>query len=284
MPELPEVETVCRGLAPVLQGRTFKKVVQRRLTLRIPLPDNFVDRLTGRRIISISRRAKYLLWALDNGEILAVHLGMSGRLTILDRSPKSEGKGAEDAPGRHDHVEFHMDDGTRVIFTDPRRFGLMTLIDQETIEQHPLFCHLGPEPLGNDFNGDTLSAAIRHRRSPIKTTLLDQKVVVGLGNIYVCEALYRAGISPRRTAATVAGKRAERLVPHIRDVLSEAIAAGGSSLKDYVGARGELGYFQNSHAVYGQEGEPCPGCDCGGSVQRIVQSNRSTFFCSKRQR
>jgi len=280
MPELPEVETVCRGLAPTVEGRVFADVVQRRKTLRIPLPENFAGRLKGRRVLSVRRRAKYLLLHLDNGEVLVIHLGMSGRITILE--PPDQG--GESGNGKHDHVVFQMDDNVRVVFTDPRRFGLMTLIGEEALASHPLFCHLGPEPLGNDFNGDMLSDALRGRRSPIKTTLLDQKVVVGLGNIYVCEALYRAGISPRRTAASVAGKRAERLVPHIRDVLSEAIEAGGSSLRDYKGADGELGYFQNAHAVYGREGEPCPGCDCDRAVQRIVQSNRSTFFCSARQR
>ncbi|HIF09735.1 MAG TPA: bifunctional DNA-formamidopyrimidine glycosylase/DNA-(apurinic or apyrimidinic site) lyase [Sneathiellales bacterium] len=277
MPELPEVETVRRGLAPVIEGRTFARVVQRRTTLRVPMPENFVARMTGRRVISIGRRAKYLLWTLDNGEVMVVHLGMSGRMSILSPPDK-------DGNGRHDHVVFHMDDGVRVVFTDPRRFGLITLVAENDLEDHRLFCHLGPEPLGNAFDGGVLSSVLRGRKSPIKTTLLDQKVVVGLGNIYVCEALFRAGISPRRSAATVAGKRADRLVPHIRDVLTEAIEAGGSSLRDYAGADGELGYFQNAHAVYGREGEPCPGCACGGGVQRIVQSGRSTFFCAARQR
>jgi formamidopyrimidine-DNA glycosylase len=244
------------------------------------MPDNFVGRVEGRRVERITRRAKYLLLHLDDGEILVIHLGMSGRMSIIDEVT-SEGAVGE---GRHDHVVFHLDDGTEIVFTDPRRFGLITLVPACDLDTHSLFRHLGPEPLGNDFNADVLSAAIRGRRSPIKTALLDQKVVVGLGNIYVCEALFRAGISPRRMATSVAGKRAERLVPHIRDVLNEAITAGGSTLKDYAGADGELGYFQRDHAVYGREGEPCPGCDCDGAVQRIVQSNRSTFFCSVRQR
>lgn len=261
----------------------MSRVVVNRPDLRIPFPENFAARLAGRRVVSVGRRAKYMLWRLDDDVVLVIHLGMSGRLSIADPTRQEEDS-AQIGGGRHDHVVFHMDDGTIVVFTDPRRFGLMTLIDSAELSSHRLFCDIGPEPLGNEFSSDTLSSAIRGRRTPIKAALLDQKVVAGLGNIYVCEALYRAGISPRRSAATVAGKRAERLVPHIRDILTEAIAAGGSTLKDYARPDGELGYFQNDHAVYGREGEPCPECTCDGGVRRIVQSNRSTFYCPVRQR
>ncbi len=281
MPELPEVETVRRGLTPRVVGKTVQTVIQRRPDLRIPFPQNFAARVKGRRVMGLDRRAKYLLWQLDDDNTLVIHLGMSGRMSIVDADDDNP-----DAPGngRHDHVMFQLDDGTRIVFTDPRRFGLMTLIPDADLAQHRLFKDMGPEPLGNDFNADSLSAKISGRRSPIKAALLDQKVVAGLGNIYVCEALYRAGISPRRTATTVAGKRAQRLVPHIRDILTEAIDAGGSTLRDFVQADGELGYFQSDHAVYGREGEPCPGCDCAQGVRRIVQSNRSTFYCPSRQR
>jgi formamidopyrimidine-DNA glycosylase len=276
MPELPEVETVCRGLALKLEGRRLVRVEQNRPDLRIPLPADFVARLTGRRIERIRRRAKYILMDLDGPDILIAHLGMSGRM-VLGRVP-------EGPAGPHDHVRFVADDGAVVTYNDHRRFGLMTLAPADRIDEHPLLAGLGPEPLGNEFSAATLSAAVAGKRTPIKAALLDQAVVAGLGNIYVCEALYRAGISPRRSAHTVAGARAERLVPAIRAVLTEAIAAGGSSLRDYVQADGELGYFQNAWAVYGREGEPCPGCTCGATVKRIVQSNRSTFYCAHRQR
>lgn len=283
MPELPEVETVCRGLAPHVEGRTLTRVVLNRADLRIPFPENFADRLAGRRVIAVKRRAKYMLWHLDDGIVVVIHLGMSGRMSVADPSQQEDSL-AQIGAGRHDHVVFYMEGGAIVVFTDPRRFGLMTLVSSDDLPGHRLFRDIGPEPLGNEFSPATLSTALRGRRTPIKTALLDQKIVAGLGNIYVCEALYRAGISPRRSAATVAGKRAERLVPHIRDVLTEAIAAGGTTLKDYAHPDGELGYFQKDHAVYGREGEPCPECTCDGGVRRIVQSNRSTFYCSIRQR
>lgn len=281
MPELPEVETVRRGLAARVAGRRIVELIQRRPDLRIPFPDNFAARVQGRTVRDLGRRAKYLLWLLNDGNVLVIHLGMSGRMSIVDVDGSD---GPAPGTGRHDHVVFRLDDGTLIIFNDPRRFGLMTLIRETDLLEHPLFKDMGPEPLGNDFNEGVLSAALRGRRAPIKAALLDQKVVAGLGNIYVCEALYRAGISPRRTAATVAGKRAERLVRHIRDVLTEAIEAGGSTLRDYVQADGGLGSFQYAHAVYGREGEPCPKCTCSEGVRRIVQSNRSTFYCPVRQR
>ena len=276
MPELPEVETVCRGLAIRLEGRRLVRVEQNRPDLRVPLPPDFPKRLEGRRIERIRRRAKYILMDLDGPDLLVVHLGMSGRMCL--------GEGEAGPPGRHDHVRFFADDGTFVAYNDHRRFGLMNLVPADNVDAHPLFAGLGPEPLGNGFSADVLSAALAGRRTPIKAALLDQGVVAGLGNIYVCEALFRAGISPRRVAASVAGARAERLVPAIREVLAEAIAAGGSSLRDYVQADGELGYFQKQWAVYGREGEKCPGCDCDDAVRRIVQAGRSTFFCGRRQR
>ncbi len=279
MPELPEVETVCRGLAPVLEGRRFLRVEVRRPDLRFPLPLDLSARLEGRRVERVARRAKYILVHLDDGTVLIAHLGMSGRFLIDDETVP---------PGRHDHVIFTVEGGSVVRFNDVRRFGMMDLTDQAGLAGHKLLAGLGPEPLSNDFNGPALAVALKGRNTPIKTALMDQKVVAGIGNIYACEALFHAGLSPRRKAATVQRGRAERLATAVRAVLSEAIAAGGSSLRDYVRPSGELGYFQHRWAVYGRAGEPCPGCDCapgpGEGVRRIVQSGRSTFFCAKRQR
>ncbi len=276
MPELPEVETVCRGLARKLEGRLLGRVEQRRPDLRFPLPADFAGRLTGRRVARLGRRGKYILMHLDGAEALLVHLGMSGRMYIRQKPVPD--------PGPHDHVVFETDDGTVVTFQDARRFGFMDLVDEAALDSHPRLKDLGPEPLGNAFNGPLLSARLAGRRTPIKAALLDQRVVAGLGNIYVSEALWRAGISPRRLARNVAGKRAERLAPAIRDVLGDAIAAGGSSLRDYVQADGELGYFQHRFAVYDREGAACATTGCRGRVARIVQSGRSTFFCASCQR
>jgi formamidopyrimidine-DNA glycosylase len=278
MPELPEVETVRRGLAPVLVGRVFERVEQRRPDLRFPLPENFARRLTGRRVERIVRRAKYMLLHLDDGSVLLCHLGMSGRMTIVEQVP-----GAERLPlDRHDHVIFTTGAGTEIRFNDARRFGIMDLIAEAALEAHPLLRALGPEPLGNDFNGPALAAALKGKRTPIKAALLDQQVVAGLGNIYVCEALFFAGLSPRRLAYTVQGNRAEKLAAAVRQVLTRAIEAGGSSLRDYVQASGELGYFQHEWAAYGREGEACRGC--GAAIKRVVQSGRSTFYCGTCQR
>lgn len=275
MPELPEVETVVRGLKPRLEGRVLAEVAVRRGDLRIPFPPGFADALRGRRVLRVQRRAKYILATLDNGVVLIAHLGMSGRVLLGD---------ALSAPalGAHDHVRFVTDDGAVVTYNDARRFGLMTLTTEKEQDRHPLLAGLGPEPLGNGFHVESLNAALKGKRTPIKAALLDQTVVAGLGNIYVCEALFRSRISPKRLARTVAGARAERLVPAIREVLRDAIAAGGSTLRDYVQASGELGYFQHNFSVYGQEGQPCPGC--AGTVKRIVQSGRSTFFCPRCQK
>jgi formamidopyrimidine-DNA glycosylase len=274
MPELPEVETVCRGLEGPLVGRRLTKVIQRRADLRWPLPENFAQRLQGRTIQRLHRRAKFILADLDDGWVWMTHLGMSGRMYIhQDLAPK---------PGKHDHILVETDGGHTVIYQDHRRFGMMDLVPAENLYDHRLLRDIGPEPLGNEFNGLVLSEALRGRRTPVKSALLDQKIVAGLGNIYVCEALFHSGISPRRLASSVAGRRAERLVPAIRDVLTRAIAKGGSTLRDYVQASGELGYFQQEFAVYGREGATC--IRCGQAIKRIVQAGRSTFFCSSCQR
>jgi len=278
MPELPEVETTCRGLASVFEGRRLARVQVRRPDLRIPFPAGLSVTLTGRRIDRVTRRAKYICLYLDDGQVVLAHLGMSGRMTISRRAAQ---------PGRHDHVVFDTEDGTRVFFNDPRRFGLVTLTTENALESHKLLARIGPDPLEEAFTPEVLSFALKDRGMAIKTALLDQRVVAGLGNIYVCEALFRSGISPRRKARTVPGRRAARLVSVIKDVLSEAIAAGGSTLRDYVQPTGELGYFKFSWQVYGREGELCS-CDPEGRdgivIRRIIQSGRSTFFCSRCQR
>ncbi len=284
MPELPEVETVVRGLRAKLEGRVLAEVEQRRGDLRFPMPADFVARLRGRRIERIGRRAKYMLFHLDDGQVLLCHLGMSGRMVIVGGSA-----GATRPPrDKHDHVIFTSDLGDEVRFNDVRRFGMMDLTDAARLEEHWLLRNLGPEPLGNAFNGPMLARSLKGRRMPIKAALLDQKVVAGLGNIYVCEALYQARLSPRRQAYTVQGGRAERLAAAVRSVLESAIRAGGSSLRDYVQADGELGYFQHQWSIYGRAGERCRDCDCDRSkypgIKRFVQSGRSTFYCPARQR
>jgi formamidopyrimidine-DNA glycosylase len=275
MPELPEVETIRRGLALRISGRRIVRADLRRPDLRRPFPPKLAARLTGARIGALSRRGKYLLIELDETGTLLLHLGMSGRITA----------GGPDSPvEKHDHVILTLDDETVVRFNDPRRFGLIDYMRRGTEAEHPLLDGMGPEPLEPGFDGAYLDRVLAGKLTPIKAALLDQRIVAGLGNIYVCEALYRAGVSPRRLAATVVGARAERLAAAIREVLGEAIDAGGSSLRDYVQANGELGYFQHRWAVYGREGEPCSSCNCAEGVRRIVQSGRSTFFCAKRQR
>jgi len=290
MPELPEVETVRMGLVPVLEGRRFTRVDARRADLRVPFPKGFAKRLTGREVVRLARRAKYLLAELDNGETLIMHLGMSGRFTVYRNGAAFtpgefmlEAVESEAGSGTHDHVVFETG-AARIVYTDHRRFGLMLLAKTAVLDQHPLFRGLGPEPLGDDFTPAILGAALKGKSTPIKAALLDQRVVAGLGNIYVCEALFAAGISPKRLASTVAGARAARLVPAIKTVLTEAIAAGGSTLRDYARTDGELGYFQHRFKVYDREGKRCPKPRCGGTIRRIVQSGRSTFFCPKCQR
>lgn len=283
MPELPEVETVRRGLLPVMEGRRIERVQVRRPDLRWPFPPNMAGRLTGQTVLGLRRRSKYILADLSSGETLIVHLGMSGRMLI---SGVVQGAFHHELPAlqAHDHVVLDFEGGARVTFNDARRFGAMDLCPTEAVEDHWLIRALGPEPLGNGFDESYLVARFKGRNTPVKSALLDQRLVAGLGNIYVCETLYRAGVSPLRKAGRIAPARVAALVPVIRDVLNEAIAAGGSSLRDYRQADGELGYFQHGFQVYDREGAPCqtPGCD--GTVRRIVQSGRSTFYCPVCQR
>lgn len=283
MPELPEVETVLRGLAPVLEGRTIVKAKVNRPDLRWPFPENMAGRISGQKISKLWRRSKYILADLSSGESLLIHLGMSGRILI---SGDPLGTFVHDHPAaqKHDHVVFDIDNGARVTFNDPRRFGAMDLLSTDGADHHPLLRDIGPEPLSNAFNETYLIERLKGKKSAIKSVLLDQKIVAGLGNIYVCEALYRAGISPKRLAGKTAQKRLAALVPIIRQVLDEAINAGGSSLRDFRQADGELGYFQHSFNVYGREGLPCVTDGCDHVVQRIVQSGRSSFYCKNCQK
>ncbi|MGA2952240.1 MAG: bifunctional DNA-formamidopyrimidine glycosylase/DNA-(apurinic or apyrimidinic site) lyase [Caulobacteraceae bacterium] len=280
MPELPEVETVRAGLEPVLVGRRLARVEARRPDLRFPLPDGFVQRLTGARVVNLRRRAKYLLAGLDRGGALLMHLGMTGRFEIEGALLREGFALAAPADAKHAHILFETDEGVRITFYDARRFGFMDLVE----EDDPRLLALGPEPLGPDFDAALLARAFAGRRQGPKTLLLDQSVVAGLGNIYVCEALHRARISPTRAAGSIASRRLEPLAEAVREVLAEAIEAGGSSLRDFAAANGELGYFQHSFRVYDREGEPCPNRGCRGVIQRTVQAGRSTFFCPVCQR
>jgi len=279
MPELPEVETVMRGLQARLQGRVIRHAVTFRSGMRWPFPPNLGAALTGRRMEGFRRRGKYILVRLDDGMSILLHLGMSGRIVLAPLGSNQV--------TLHEHLVLESDDGWRVGFVDPRRFGGVDLVATEAEDSHKLLAAMGPEPLDVGFTAATLGAALTGKRTPIKAALLDQRVVAGLGNIYVSEALYRAGISPQRSAHSIPGARAARLVPAIQETLIEAIAAGGSSLRDYVQPDGELGYFQHAWRVYGREGEPCPACPgppaCGG-VRRSVQSGRSSFYCPRSQR
>jgi formamidopyrimidine-DNA glycosylase len=299
VPELPEVETVRRGLAPVMEGRTIDAVGLARADLRFPFPPRFAERLTGRRILSLGRRAKYLLAPLDDGTALIAHLGMSGAFRVEDDALAAAAEGGPAPIGRfvhpkgkiaaHDHVILTLG-GTRIVYNDPRRFGFMDLGETAALQAHPFFAHLGMEPVAGSLTPDRLAAALKGKMTPLKSALLDQRVIAGLGNIYVCEALWRARLSPRRLAGSVvrkdgmAGQRVTRLAGAIVAVIAEAIEAGGSSLRDYVAADGSLGRFQHTFAVYGKEGEPCPRLTCPGTVARIVQTGRSTFFCPQCQR
>ena len=283
MPELPEVETVRRGLAPVMEGAVIARAQVNRPDLRWPFPPDMAARLTGARVLQLRRRSKYILADLSSGETLLIHLGMSGRM-LVSGDPLGLFVHNHPAPQKHDHVMLEMDTGARVTFNDPRRFGAMDLLPTAGAAQHRLLASLGPEPLGNDFNEPHLVAALRGRNTPVKSALLDQHVVAGLGNIYVCEALFRAGIHPARRSGRIAAGRIGALVPVIRQVLSEAITAGGSSLRDFRQADGELGYFQHSFDVYGREGAPCRTPGCGAPIRRIVQSGRSSFYCVNCQR
>ena len=283
MPELPEVETVRRGLLPVMEGRVIVQADVNRPDLRWPLPPDMSARLTGQRVLALRRRSKYILADLSSGESLLVHLGMSGRMLV---SGGILGQFHQDHPAlqKHDHVVLHMEGGARVTFNDARRFGAMDLMPTANAEAHPLLARLGPEPLGNGFDETYLVAALRGRKTPIKSALLDQQLVAGLGNIYVCETLFRAGISPRRLAGQISAGRAAGLVPIIRQVLAEAIEAGGSSLRDYRQTDGDLGYFQHRFQVYDREGEACKKPGCTGTISRITQAGRSSYFCLRCQR
>jgi formamidopyrimidine-DNA glycosylase len=275
MPELPEVETIRRHLEVAVKGRRIVAARTLRGDLRRPFPPELCARITSRTIDALERRAKYLILALDGGLKLIIHLGMSGRILI---------GAATDPIAKHVHFVLDLDDGRRVALQDPRRFGMVDLVPDAELAAHPLLRDLGPEPLSAALTGPALAKLLAGSAASIKAALLDQTRIAGLGNIYVCEALFRAGISPKRTAGTVRGERAAKLAAAIKAVLKDAIAAGGSTLRDHRLPSGELGYFQHHFQVYGREGQPCPGCDCKGGIKRIVQNGRSTFFCAKRQR
>lgn len=297
MPELPEVETVCRGLEPALAGRRIVSVRLNRPDLRFPFPDGLMARLQGRKVSHVERRAKYILIHLDNGDIVLSHLGMTGRFTIWRPDGQAQNLGefyyAEEAgrqgEGPHDHLVFDLDDGTRIVYADPRRFGFVDLILAGQLETNRFLAGLGVEPLGNSFNAGYLAAAFAGRKAPLKAALLDQHVIAGLGNIYVCEALYRSRLSPRRMAGSIVRQRGvsprvEALVAAVRSVLTEAIAAGGSTLRDYAHTDGTSGEFQQRFDVYDREAEPCRSPGCTSHISRIVQSGRSTFYCPTCQR
>jgi formamidopyrimidine-DNA glycosylase len=288
MPELPEVETVRRGLEPAMQGARFAKIEVRRGDLRWPLPPDFAERLTGKTVTGIGRRGKYLLVDLSSGDVLLMHLGMSGSFHVFrGNGNKALGRYYHERAqhAAHDHVVFHMSAGAIVTFNDPRRFGSMKFVRREKLDAEPLLARVGPEPLGNAFDAAMLARACKGKKTSLKAALSDQRVVAGLGNIYVCEALHRARLSPKRRAATIAGKngaangRAERLVEGIKAVLNAAIKDGGSSLRDHKLTDGELGMFQHRFRVYDRAGEKCPTPGCRGTVKRIVQNGRSTFYC-----
>ena len=293
MPELPEVETVRRGLQPVMEGAKIVRAEARRKDLRFPFQDDFVARLQGQTVTGLGRRAKYLLADLGSGDVLLMHLGMSGsfRIHMLDEADMpGQFHHARAKDATHDHVVFHMSSGADIVFNDPRRFGYMKVIARDALDQEPLLMGLGPEPLGNEFDAAMLARACAGKATSLKAALLDQRVVAGLGNIYVCEALFRARLSPKRKAATLATRKSEptdhakRLVEAIHDVLNQAIKAGGSSLRDHRQTSGELGYFQHSFQVYDREGETCHTAGCSGTVHRFTQNGRSTFWCPKCQK
>jgi formamidopyrimidine-DNA glycosylase len=281
MPELPEVETVRRGLAPAMEGKRILRVQTRRKDLRFPFPENFNQRIEGARMKHLGRRAKYLVGELSNGEALIMHLGMTGRFTVSGIKPgKFHHEAGEDE--KHDHVVFEMQGGARVVFNDARRFGFMDLWPVDGLENYAPFSGMGPEPISNAFSGAYLAEAFKGKKTPVKSALLDQNVVAGLGNIYVCEALFRSGISPKKLAGAIRKDRLETLAVEVRKVIEEAIVAGGSTISDFRQSDGELGYFQHSFQVYDREGDPC--VVCAKPVKRMVQSGRSTFYCAGCQR
>jgi formamidopyrimidine-DNA glycosylase len=293
MPELPEVETVRRGLEPAMAGQRLIRVEQHRKDLRFPFPARFKERLEGQRVTGLSRRAKYLVLDLSSQEALIMHLGMSGRFTVEmgDTTSKPGDFHYEtSSPSPHDHVVFHLENGARITYNDPRRFGFMDLVPSATVAESKHFKAMGVEPLGNELNGELIQTLFADKKAPLKAALLDQRLIAGLGNIYVCEALHRSGLSPKRRAGTLSSYRgtmkgkAELLATTIRDVLTEAVQAGGSSLRDYAQTDGSLGYFQHRFRVYDREGEKCPTVSCSGTIERIVQSGRSTFYCKTCQK
>ncbi len=293
MPELPEVETVRRGLAPALVGAQFSAVEQRRADLRFPFPADFAARLTGRSVTALRRRAKYLLADLDNRETLVMHLGMSGSFRIEDGADENTPGLFHNSRGKdavHDHVVFRLSNGKHITYNDPRRFGFMLLVKSDLLATHPLFRNVGLEPLSEALDGAALAQLFTGKTAPLKAALLDQRLIAGLGNIYVSEALHRAGLSPRRAAGSLARKgratseRVALLAKSIREVLEEAIEAGGSSLRDHRQTNGDLGYFQHNFRVYDRAGAPCPRPGCGGTIKRIVQSGRATYYCSTCQK
>ena len=293
MPELPEVETVRRGLEPAMVGARFTKVTQRRPDLRFPFPDRFAERLEGQEVTALGRRAKYLLADLASGEVLVMHLGMSGRFLVSqDGATRMPGDFHHEhgSLGAHDHVVFQLSNGATVTYNDARRFGFMDLVPRSAIETSKHFAGMGIEPLGNELSGDTIARLFAGRRTPLKAALLDQRLIAGLGNIYVCEALFRTGLHPEAAAGSLATKtgqpsdKAHQLAGVIRDVLAEAVEAGGSTLRDHAQVDGSLGYFQHSFRVYDREGQPCVTPACTGTVARLVQSGRSTFYCPECQR
>jgi len=290
MPELPEVETVRLGLAPALEGHFITHALTRRGGLRRPFPPRFTERLTGQRVKKVWRRAKYILADLDSGETLVIHLGMSGRISVYSETGRRklgqyvyQPAPGDAGQGKHDHVVLETDAPARIVFNDHRRFGLMTLVETDRLDDDPLFKALGIEPLSKGFTAPRLAKALAGKKTPIKSALLDQRIIAGIGNIYACEALFRAHISPKRLARAVPKTRIAPLVAAIRKVLTDAIAAGGSTLRDHAQATGDPGAFQHHFLVYGREGRPCPG-KCGGTVKRIVQAGRSTFYCPKCQK
>ena len=286
MPELPEVETVRRGLEPAMLGERFARVEQKRPDLRFPLPEHFAERLTGRRVEALSRRAKYLIADLDDGQVLIMHLGMSGRFIVeAPGTPATEPGAYYNEIGRHlkhDHVVFHLGSGARVTYNDVRRFGFMDLLPRSELATSKHFSGMGIEPLGNELSGELIARLFSGKAAPLKAALLDQRLIAGLGNIYVCEALFRAGIDPRKAAGRVSTAALARLVPAIKAVLGEAIEAGGSTLRDYAQPDGQLGYFSKQFDVYDRTGQPCS--VCGAPVQRLAQGGRSTWFCARCQK
>ena len=279
MPELPEVETVCRGLEPVMTGKIITSIDTHRAGLRTPFPKNLSKKVAGSKVLRITRRAKYIQLHLNNNLVLVMHLGMSGRMMVEQAGYK---------PLKHDHMVIHLKDGQIIAFNDPRRFGVVELIGDDEMETHKLFSHLGPEPLSNKFSGPVLATKLKGRKTPVKIAIMNQEVVVGVGNIYASEALFLSGLSPKKLAGQVPGEKAEALVQAIRKVLQKAIRAGGSTLRDHRQANGEMGYFQHQFSVYGREGQACPGCTCDiaktGGIQRITQGGRSSFYCPRKQK